>query len=295
MPELRSHTMDTAAVDGHTAARIEAAEAEAWADMYSAAPEEFAERAGIGARNVAGALVLEWAATGRRYFSRAIGLGVAQPATEEAIDDILRGYDQAGITMFLLQSLPHCRPAAYESWLLDRGLVPFDAQERVVRGGHPLPWPAGERAEHELGVNPERALAVARVGRDGVDEWADFLQRVYQLDTGPWLQVLHERPRWHQYVVREEGRLVGARGMYIARDGTAWLGMDGPVPGVHTDDYEPDAVLCAAMVADGLARGATAFIADIEAPSDTMDTPAYRYFGRLGFTLPYARTHYARL
>ena len=107
--------------------------------------------------------------------------------------------------------------------------------------------------------------------------------------------MLHGRTRWHQYVVREDGRLVGARGMYIARDGTAWLGMDGPVPGVHAEDYEPDALVCAAMVADGLARGAQRFIADIEAPSDTQDTPAYRYFGRLGFSLPYVRTHYARL
>jgi hypothetical protein len=49
------------------------------------------------------------------------------------------------------------------------------------------------------------------------------------------------------------------------------------------------------MVADGLARGAKRFIADIEAPSAAQDTPAYRYFGRLGFTLPYVRTHYARL
>jgi hypothetical protein len=295
MPELRSHSMDRAAVDANAAARIEAAEAEAWADMYSAAPKDFAEQAGIQAREAAGALVLEWAATGRRYFSRTIGLGVAQPATEGAIDDILHCYERAGITMFLLQSLPHCRPAAYDQWLLDRGLEPFDVQERVVRGGRPLSWQPDERVEHELGVNPDRALAVTRVDRADVDEWADFLQRVYQLETGPWLQELHKRPRWHQYVVREEGRLVAARGMYIARDGTAWLGMDGPVPGVHADDYEPDARLCAAMVADGLARGATAFIADIEAPSDEMDTPAYHYFGRLGFTFPYVRTHFARL
>ena len=49
------------------------------------------------------------------------------------------------------------------------------------------------------------------------------------------------------------------------------------------------------MVTNRLARGAQRFIADIEAPSDTQDTPAYRYFGRLGFSLPYVRTHYARL
>jgi hypothetical protein len=71
--------------------------------------------------------------------------------------------------------------------------------------------------------------------------------------------------------------------------------MDGPVPGVTTDDYEPDAALCAYMVADGLAHGARGFLADIEAPSPEQDTPAYGYFAELGFTIPYARTHWARL
>jgi hypothetical protein len=49
------------------------------------------------------------------------------------------------------------------------------------------------------------------------------------------------------------------------------------------------------MVRDGLDLGVRCFLADIEAPSDAMDTPAYGYFGRLGFRRPYVRTHYARL
>jgi hypothetical protein len=136
---------------------------------------------------------------------------------------------------------------------------------------------------------------VERVGRETQDEWSEFLQRVYRLDTGPWLQALIGRPGWHQYVAREEGRVVGARGMYIGAGGIAWLGMDGPVPGVMIDDYEPDAAICAFLIADGLARGARGFIADIEAPAVAMDTPAYEHFGRLGFRRPYVRTHHARL
>jgi hypothetical protein len=81
--------------------------------------------------------------------------------------------------------------------------------------------------------------------------------------------------------------------MYVGRAGAAWLGIDGPVPGITTDDYEPDAALCAFIVADGLALGARSFLADIEAPSPGLDTPAYAHFARLGFRLPYARTHYA--
>lgn len=287
MPELRTSPMHTAPVDAAAAASIEGAEARAWADLYRAAPPEFVAGAGVGMREVAGALVLKWAATGRRYFSRAIGLGVGQPATPEALDEIIDWYEASGITMFLLQALPHCRPAEYERWLLDRGLEPFDAQDRVVRDGRRL---------DTLAVRPsERQFKVTRVGRADADAWSQFLQRVYGLDTGRWLHELYERPSWHQYIAREDGEIVGARGMYIGESGIAWLGMDGPVPGVHSSDYEPDAALCAAMVADGLDRGARGFIADIEAPSEAMDTPAYDYFGRLGFTRPYVRIHYARM
>jgi hypothetical protein len=277
---LRTTSMDTAPVDRATAAAIEGAEARAWADLYAAAPADFAAAAGVGTRDVGGALVTSWAATGRRYFSRAIGLGVLAPATPEAVDDIIAGYRAAGITMFLLPSQPHCRPAGYERWLAQRGLEPFDAHDRIVRGGEPLAgstWTSGDRD-----------LVVEEVGPERGDEWAELLQRDYRLEAGPWLAALLGRPGWHQYVVREGGAVVAARGMYIGPDGIAWLGMDGPVPGLRTHDHGPDAALCAAIVAAGLARGARGFIADIEAPSPTLDTPAYDHFGRLGFRRPYA-------
>ena len=276
--------MEARPVDPATAVRIEAAEGRAWVDCYAAAPLDFAADVGLGSREVGAAAVLAWAASGRRYFSRAIGLGVARLATEEAIDEIIRGYDEAGISMFLLQSLPHCRPAEYEIWLRELGLEPFDAQDRVVRAGSPLavaPAPA-----------ESRELRVERVTDTSAGEWVEFIERVYRLDTGPWLPRLIGRPGWHQYVAREGGEIVAARGMHIGPDGTAWLGMDGPVPGVTTDDYEPDAALCAFIVSDGLVRGARTFIADIEAASDQQATPAYQSFGRLGFTRPYLRTHW---
>ncbi len=278
--------MDTTPVDGATAAAIESAEARAWTDLYAAAPADWAAAVGISTREVARATVLSWAATGRRYFSRTIGLGVLSPATPAAIDDILDGYATAGISMFLLQSLPQCRPAGYEQWLRDRGLESFDAQDRLVRDDRLLSSPPAPPADREL--------TVERVHVGTADEWAEFLQRVYRLDTGPWLQQLISRPGWHQYVAREASEVVAARAMFVDPDGMAWLGMDGPVPGVMTDDYAPDAALCAAIVADGLSQGVRVFLTDIEAPSAEMDTPSYEYFGRLGFRRPYTRTHWRR-
>lgn len=287
MSELAATVMDTTPVDLAQATKIEAAEARAWADLYAAAPHGFAEAAGLGTRVVAGARVLSWKASGRRYFSRVIGLGVIAPATEQALENILSGYQQAGITMFLLQLLPHCQPTQYEGWLRASGLEPFDAQDRIVRGDEPL--------AHSPTVPADAELAVECVTAETADEWAEFLQRVYRLDTGGWLQALIGRPGWHQYIARHGGAIVAARAMHVGSNRIAWLGMDGPVPGLTTDAYAHDAAICAAIVADGLALGARAFIADIEAPSKTMDAPAYEHFSQLGFATAYIRTHYTRI
>jgi hypothetical protein len=97
--------------------------------------------------------------------------------------------------MFLLQSLPHCLPAEYEQWLGERGLEPFDSQDRVVRGSEPFDGFALPRI---------RELSVERVGPETADEWAGFLQGSSSLGAGRWLQGLVGRPGWHQYVARED-------------------------------------------------------------------------------------------
>ncbi|HVI17805.1 MAG TPA: hypothetical protein VM712_05485 [Gaiellales bacterium] len=278
--------METTPVDHDTAATWEAAEATAWADVYAAAPSEWAAAVGLGARWFGDTLALHWAVTGRRYFSRAIGLGVTAPATEAAVDDILALWQGLRITMCLVQSMPHCAPAAYTCWLRERGLEPFDQQDRIVRV---------EGAATADPVDSQRELAVERVRPETAEEWSQFLQRVYRLDTGPWLPLLVERPGWHQYVAREHGQIVAARGMYVGSDGIAWLGMDAPVPGIMTQDFAPDAAICARMVADGPSLGASTIISDIEQPSAGLDTPSYAYFGALGFSRPYTRTHWARV
>src|SRR5204863_6413935 len=100
MRAAQAQRMSTEPVDLRTAAALEAAEARAWADLYAAAPAEFAEAAGLGFSWVDGALVLRWATTGRRYFSRTIGPGVVSPATPRGLDGILDRYREAGISKF---------------------------------------------------------------------------------------------------------------------------------------------------------------------------------------------------
>src|SRR5437588_7111473 len=133
--------LDTTPVDLRTAASIEAVEARAWADLYAAAPADWARHAGLETEEVGGALVLRWATTGRRYFSRTIGLGVSEPAGRAAIEKILDGFERAGITMFLLQSLPHCRPMDYESRLGSRKPAPASGSSSSSASTDSIPAP----------------------------------------------------------------------------------------------------------------------------------------------------------
>ena len=177
--------MDTTPVDRAAAAAFEAAEARAWQDVYAAAPAEFAEAAGLGSRFLGGTLVLRWVASGRRYFSRTIGLGVTEPATPEALDDVLDGYERLGISMFLVQSLPHCEPPSTRTGCASA--ASSGSTGRIASCAARAVEPGGAAALPFEKVTPETA-----------DEWADFLERTYDLDTGDWLQRLIGRPGWHE-------------------------------------------------------------------------------------------------
>ena len=96
-------------------------------------------------------------------------------------------------------------------------------------------------------------------------------------------------------MARERGEVVAARGMHIGRDGIAWLGMDGPVPGIMTQTSRRMPPSARGSVADGPGLGAHTIISDIEQPSAGLDTPSYSYLGALGFSRPYTRTHWARV
>jgi hypothetical protein len=281
-------------VSGHcvhrSAAAIEAVEARAWDDLVAACPPGHAARIGLEAGWAGPVMVVRCPGGGfdRGLFNRPIGLGVFEPATRAAVADIAARLAATGATRSMLLSQPQCTPADYEGWLAELGLQPRGAWDRVVRDG--APPAAGDDG------SGAREIAVSLVRPDAVEEWSELLVGVYQVDAGPWLRALHGRAGWHHYLARERGRPVAARSMYLPGPGeVAFLAVDGPVPGVMTADYGPDAAILARIVADGLRLGAAGFAADIEAPSPARDTPAYATFGRLGFRIPYTRTHHMRV
>jgi hypothetical protein len=85
-----------------------------------------------------------------------------------------------------------------------------------------------------------------------------------------------------------------ARSLYQDDEGWCWLGIDAPVPGVMAPCFEDDQKVVATLLAAAAARGGRAFVSDIEVPSPTRDSEAYRRWRELGFSPVYRRDIYAK-
>jgi hypothetical protein len=269
--------MNTNPVSSRFAQQIEQTEIEAWLDLYAAMPAGFAKEFKAEIVQLGPITLTRCPEIAFGEFNRVMGLGVFEPATESQLEAVFASYREVGVKRFLIHHIPACQPTALRNWLEARQPAVQTGWERIVRDGSPL----------ESSTDP----AIERVTSSNAHEWADFIDAAYHIPTKPWLLELVGRPGWHHYLLREDA-VVAVRSMCINPNGTAWFGIEAPVPGIMAPSFALDTRLCQAMVSDGLRLGAKLFVADIEKPSTKMDTPAYQDFARLGFTRPYFRSNF---
>jgi hypothetical protein len=269
-------------VSSELAVKIETCEVNAWVDMYEAAPADFARQFQLEMIRIQNVVLTRCKTIPFVHFNCVKNLGMAEPAAEELVDEALAIYREAGVRGFAFYHIPHSQPPALTEWFHARGLRARGGWDRIYR-------PDG--AGSGMVVEARAGLRVEKVSRATASEWAAYLDSIYGLPTTPWLLALVERDGWHHYLLRQGAQIVAVRTMYLA-DGMAWLGVEAPVPGIMAPSFDLDAQLCQAIVEDGVALGAKVFVADIEAPTPKMDTPAYRNFEALGFKRPYFRSHY---
>jgi hypothetical protein len=250
-----------------TARRVEMAEANAWIDLFEAAPEEYAREQGLRLARVGEVAVMRSTRLPSPRFNRALGLGLREVATPGLVDRVLGLLREGGGESFLIQLAPAAQPEALPEWLAARGLQPRGAQGRMLREGGPLePAPDNPRATLE------------RVTAATAAEWAEVVDRAHGLKGVtllPWLQALVARPGWFHFVLRRGGRAAAARSLYVHHDGMAWLG-------IEAGDGQDQ--LTHALVRAGLQAGADTFVAD--AAADDADAEGFR---SLGFERLYRR------
>jgi hypothetical protein len=271
--------MNTDPVSSGFAQQIEQTEIQAWVDLYAAMPASFAKKFKAKIVQLGQVTLTRCPEIAFGEFNRVMGLGVFEPTTETQLETVFASYREVGVKRFLVHHIPACQPTALRNWLEAHQPAAVVGWERIVRDGSPL---------EQILDDP----AIERVTTSNANEWADFIDAAYQMPTKPWLLELVGRPGWHHYLLREHARVMAVRSMCINPDGTAWFGIEAPVPGIMAPSFALDARLCQAMVSDGLKLSAKLFVADIEKPSAKMDTPAYQDFARLGFSRPYFRSNF---
>ena len=270
------------------AIRLESCEINAWRDLYAAAPADFAQAHGLGIERFQTLVMTRCATIPFTHFNCVMNMGLMAPATQEQLDTVLARYRDNAIKSFTFYHVPFSKPRELPDWYVSRGFALTGGWDRIYRDNRPIAPCAA------CGVPTGADLGVETVTATTAREWAAFIDTTYGLPTSPWLLALVDRPGWHHYLLRQRRGCVAARSMYMHHDGMVWFGIDAPVPGVMAPSFDWDAQLCQSMVRDALALGAQGFVADIEAPSQQMDTMAYRHFASLGFNRAYFRGHYRR-
>ena len=270
--------------DLNFARKIELAEIVPWFDMWDSIPDSFAKQYRMEKYRFDSARMLLSPIIQFSHFNQVMGLGLNKPASEEEVDQLLSIYHSAQVRNIELHVIPHTQPDQLTSWLSKRGLRKVSCWDRIYRGNEPLTY-----TNYKL---PN--MAVEKVSEKTADEWATFLVNSYNLQvTKPMALGFAIRPRWHHYLLKEKGKIKAIRSQYVHDNGTAWWGVEAPVPGFMTQRFNLDHHLCGEMINDGLKLGVNLFIGEIESVSLAMDHDGYKNFEALGFKYLYTRSNYS--
>lgn len=276
--------MEIATPSQEISQQLESAEVAAWLDIWAASSPAVKSQFQLDVLQQDAAFALRTPQVNFSHFNQVLGLGIYEPATEASLDQILAYYHAARIPQIEIHVTPFTQPALLADWLTPRGLRPISAWDRVHRGPEPL-----GSGDHRL-----PGLTVEKVAEQTADEWATCLVNAYGLQhTLPIALAFAIRPGWHHYMLRHERHLLAIRSQFITTDGTAWWGVEAPVPGFMTSRYDWDYHLCGEMIADGLRLGVKRFAGEIESATPKRDHEGYRNYAALGFKLAYLRTNYS--
>jgi hypothetical protein len=252
---------------------LELIEAEAWADVFRAAPAALAEEHGIAALDLgAGAACIVARDVPSLMLNRVIGLGVGAAATPAMLDLADEAF---GETRYMIPVAPQCQPAELSTWLRGRGFEAGYAWMKFERGSEPPPDGATSLDIRRAGPEDAGAFARALIAGYEMPGWME-----------EWVAALVGRPRWSCYVAMH-GSAPAAAGCVYIRPPAAWLGLAGTVPERRRRGGQ--GAIMAARIRAAVAAGCTTL--STETGERAIDRPSASYSNivRHGFHEAYVR------
>lgn len=256
-------------------------EAQAFADMYAAAPAELQSRLGLQTKRLADATLLLAPGMPSPMFNRVIGLGTADAAAPAVIGTLMDVYRQAGSSSWWLHWNPLGMPINMPAQLQTLGFT-YPARRtwaKVLRDSTPIAI-----NESELTIEPANDHRIAEITAAIAQsfEMPPFMAQ--------WLQQLHGRPRWRTYAVMDQSQVVGGGCLYI--DGhAAWLGMGAVLPSHRRRGGQ--ARLMRQRINDAIAAGCRYIATETGEAMADEPNPSLRNMQRCGFEKVASRLNFA--
>ena len=212
-------------------------------------------------------------------FNRALGVGVAEPATEAALDEI-DAFFAAGGLAYGIPVTPEAKPAELPAWLEARSFRRGYAWTKFARKA---------QAAGDLDHKPD--LRVEHLGADRAEVFADVFSRAYGTPevTRPLLERLPGADGW-QCFVAFDGQTPAATGALFVTGSVGWLGAAGTMPEYRRRGAQ--GALLAARIEAGIAAGCETLVTETGEPIDGRPGASYRNLVRAGFEPQYLRQNY---
>lgn len=253
---------------------VEWGEAEAYADMFAAAPPEW----GLHVERRGSAVALVAPPIDVMLFNRVLGLGLSEPASETQMDEIVALYQQANVRHFGIQLSPIAQPSALKNWLKACHLRPTDNWAKVYRA-----------AAQPIEIHTD--LRVGAIGREQAADFGRVVCAAFEMPAAlqPWLEQLVDRPNWHVYL-GFDGEHAAACGALFLHGEVGWLGIEGTLSS-HRRRGGQGAIM-AQCIRDAAQLSCRWVITETGEDLPDRPNPSYHNMLRTGFTLAYQRTNY---
>jgi GNAT superfamily N-acetyltransferase len=257
---------------------VEFSEARAYGSLLAASSNEFREANGVTATWFGSALaIVARSVTNTLNMNRVIGLGVAEPADERALDQIVALYAKAGVP-YGIEVGPCSQPADLPGWLKKR---------RIRRG---VATAMLYRTAEQLADRPGPVKIVRATGRE-TRSVAEICCRVFRMPEVAQALIAEaaERPAWRHWLAYIGSEPIGAALSFVEQ-GVAWLGWDATLP--HSRGRGAQAALIAARLSDAASNGCSYVTSETAASGAGGTDPSFRNYQRMGFCCAYERYTY---
>lgn len=254
----------------------DAVEADAWADMFEVAPSQL----GLISRAVAGARLLIAPRIPLGMMNRVIGLGIFEPLSDSALDQVVAEFREAGGSTCWVHLSPAAPPALREALTARRfTLASRPSWAKVLRGREPAPIVSTPFAVREVGV--EHADAVASV-----------LVAAHEMPPPvlPWNRAMVGRRDWRAFAAFDGDTIVAASFLF-QRGERAWLGLGGTLASHRRRGAQ--GALMARRIDEAIAGGARYIVTETGEPLAGEPNPSLANMLRCGFRKVASRLNYS--